>query len=228
MAALAVRPADIVLAEPLFIGAAFLLAHQRSSRPAVVTCGVVPLTIDSRDTAPFGMGLPPARLLNRQRNAALAAVNRRVQRRANEIINDQHRQVHGKDMPFTLVDWGRRADALVQFSLPSFEYPRTDAPANLHFVGPLSSHQFGRPRYRSGGPILTEPGPSSMSLRARSPTPTMSKPSRQRCARLPGTTFWSWSQRAVAHWTRCPRCRPTPALRRTCRTTNCFLAQRLW
>lgn len=139
MAALAARPADVVLAEPLFIGAAFLLGHQRSSRPAVVMCGVVPLTIDSRDTAPFGLGLPPARLLNRQRNAVLAAVNRRIQRQANEIINEQHRQVHGTDMPSTLPDWGRRADALVQFSLPSFEYPRTDAPANLHFVGPLSS-----------------------------------------------------------------------------------------
>jgi UDP:flavonoid glycosyltransferase YjiC (YdhE family) len=136
-AALAARPADVVLAEPLFIGAAFLLERQRSSRPAVVTCGVIPLTIDSRDTAPFGMGLPPARVFNRQRNALLAGVNRRVQRRANEIINGLHRQVHGTDMPFTLPDWARRADALVQFSLPSFEYPRTDAPPNLHFVGPL-------------------------------------------------------------------------------------------
>ena len=139
IATLAERPADAVLAEPLFIGAAFLLEHQRSSRPAVVTCGVVPLTIDSRDTAPFGMGLPPARFFNRQRNAVLAAVNRRVQRRANELINQQHIQVHGTDMPSTLPDWGRRADALVQFSLPSFEYPRSDAPANVHFVGPLSS-----------------------------------------------------------------------------------------
>jgi MGT family glycosyltransferase len=145
MAALAVQPADVVLAEPLFIGAAFLLEHQRSSRPVVVTCGVVPLTIDSRDAAPFGMGLPPARVLNRQRNAVLAAVNRRVQRRANELINNQHRQVHGKDMPFTLVDWGRRADALVQFSLPSFEYPRTDAPANLRFAGPLPANSSPAP-----------------------------------------------------------------------------------
>jgi MGT family glycosyltransferase len=141
IAALSVRPADVVLAEPLFIGAAFLLGHQRSSRPAVVMCGVAPLPIDSRDTAPFGMGLPPARLLNRQRNAVLAAVNRRVQRRASEIINDLHRQVHRTDMPSTLPDWGRRADALVQFSLPAFEYPRKDAPPNLHFVGPLSSSE---------------------------------------------------------------------------------------
>jgi MGT family glycosyltransferase len=139
VAALAAQHADAVLAEPLFLGAAFLLERQRPTRPAVVMCGVVPLPIDSRDTAPFGMGLPPARLLNRQRNAVLAALNRRVLRQANQSVSDQHRQVHGTDMPSALSDWGRRADALVQFSVPSFEYPRSDAPPTLHFVGPLSA-----------------------------------------------------------------------------------------
>ena len=137
VAALAVQPADAVLSEPLFLGAAFMLGHQRPQRPAVVMCGVVPLLAESRDTAPFGMGLPPAVLLNRQRNAALAAVSSRVLRRAHEIVNDLHHQVHGKAMPGTLTDWGRRADAIVQFSVPSFEYPRSDAPAELHYVGPL-------------------------------------------------------------------------------------------
>jgi UDP:flavonoid glycosyltransferase YjiC (YdhE family) len=137
MAALGAQPADAVLAEPLFLGAALLLEHQRPKRPAVVKCSVIPLPIDSRDTAPFGLGLPPARLFNRQRNAALAALNRRILRRVNQCVSDQYHQVHGKDMPGTLFDWGRRADALAQFSVPSFEYPRTDAPPTLHFTGPL-------------------------------------------------------------------------------------------
>lgn len=139
MAALMAQPADVVLAEPLFLGTAFMLAHPRAARPAVAMCSVVPLPIDSCDTAPFGMGLPPARLLNRERNAVLAVVNRRVLRRAHQILNDQHRQVHGRDMPGTLAGWGRRADALVQFGVPAFEYPRSDAPANLFFAGPLSA-----------------------------------------------------------------------------------------
>jgi UDP:flavonoid glycosyltransferase YjiC (YdhE family) len=37
------------------------------------------------------------------------------------------------------VDWGRHADALVQFSVPQFEYPRSDAPSTLNFVGPMSA-----------------------------------------------------------------------------------------
>lgn len=137
--ALAERPADAVLAEPVFVGAAFLLQQERPARPAVVTCGVVPLCIESRDTAPFGMGLPPTRFLNRPRNAVLAALNRRLLRRANQAVNDLHREVHGNDLPCIFADWGRRADALVQFSVPSFEYPLSDAPLRLHFAGPLSA-----------------------------------------------------------------------------------------
>ena len=72
MAALGAHPGDAVLAEPLFLGAAFLLAHPRPTRPPVIFCGITPLPVESRDTAPFGMGLPPARILNRPRNIALA------------------------------------------------------------------------------------------------------------------------------------------------------------
>jgi MGT family glycosyltransferase len=139
VAAVAAQRADVVLAEPLSFGAALMLEHQRPSRPAVSMCSVVPLANESRDTAPFGLGLPPARLFNRQRNAALAALNRRIVRRANQTVSDQYREVHGKEMPGTMFDWGRRADALVQFGVPSFEYPRSDAPGNLHYIGPLSA-----------------------------------------------------------------------------------------
>jgi UDP:flavonoid glycosyltransferase YjiC (YdhE family) len=83
------------------------------------------------------MGLPPARFLNHQRNRLLAKVNRRVLRQAFQAIDDLHTEVHGCSWPTTLMDWGRHADALVQFSVPSFEYPRSDTPSTLHFVGPL-------------------------------------------------------------------------------------------
>jgi UDP:flavonoid glycosyltransferase YjiC (YdhE family) len=139
MTALAAQPANVVLADPLFLGAMFMLGHRRSMRPAVVMCSVVPLPIDSRDTAPFGLGLRPARLLNRQRNAVLAKVGRRVMAGAHQLLNDLHREVHDTAMPGTLTDWGRRADAIAQFSVAPFEYPRSDLPTNLHYIGPLSA-----------------------------------------------------------------------------------------
>jgi len=41
MAAHTARPADVVLAEQNFAGGAFLLAHQRPMRPAVVVSNVI-------------------------------------------------------------------------------------------------------------------------------------------------------------------------------------------
>ncbi len=137
VAAHAAQPADVVLTDPLFLGAAIVGGHQRPARPPVIMCGIAPLPIASADVAPFGMGLQPTRWGNRQRNAALAAVNRRILRTVNRIGDDLYRQVHGQPLPCSHVDWGGRADAIVQFTVPAFEYPRSDAPATLHFVGPL-------------------------------------------------------------------------------------------
>ena len=139
MAALAAKPADVVIAESVFVGASFLLQRPRSTRPAVVMCGVIPLSITSRDTAPFGLGLPPARVLNRPRNAALAVMIRRVMQQANQTLNALHSEVHGTDIPWTLIDWGRHADAIVQFTVRSFEYSRSDEPSTVSFVGPLAA-----------------------------------------------------------------------------------------
>jgi len=139
MATHTAQPADVVLAEPLFIGAAFLLAHRRPTRPAVVMCGVIPLVQPSVDTAPYGMGLAPARLFNRQRNAVLAALSRRVWARADAVLDRSYRTLHGEDLPGQIQNWGAWADAIVQFTVPSFEYPRSDAPPSLHFVGPPSA-----------------------------------------------------------------------------------------
>lgn len=135
----ATRRVDAVLADPTFLGAAFLLAHPLATRPPVVMCGVLPLPIDSRDTAPFGMGLPPARWLNRPRNAVLSVVHRRLLAGAKAILDEAHREVHRIDMPGQLTSWADRADAIVQFTVEAFEYPRSDAPPHLHFVGPLSA-----------------------------------------------------------------------------------------
>ncbi len=133
------RAADAVLFDPGFYGAMFMSAHPRAARPALVMCGVLPLNLESRDVAPFGMGLAPARLLNHQRNAALGVLSRRVLAGANRTLNDYHRELHGMDLPASLPRIPRHADAIVQFTVEGFEYPRSDAPPHLHFVGPLSA-----------------------------------------------------------------------------------------
>jgi UDP:flavonoid glycosyltransferase YjiC (YdhE family) len=144
MRAQAVDPAHALLADPAFAGAALVIGHPRHARPAVVMCGVLPLSLASRDTAPFGMGLRPwAGPAGRVRNAVLAALAGRMLAPAQRLADETHRRLHGTGMPGPMLDWARRADAIAQFTVPEFEYPRSDAPAQLHFVGPISA--FGSP-----------------------------------------------------------------------------------
>ncbi|MEV4049707.1 glycosyltransferase [Amycolatopsis sp. NPDC049688] len=141
MAAHAAEPADALLADPAFLGGAFLLGHPLGVRPPIVMCGICPLMIASRDTAPFGTGLTPLRgPLGRLRNTALALLTAKVLFPSMERIADRtfHR-LHGRSIPFAVLDWPRHADAIVQFTVPEFEYPRSDAPAALHFAGPISA-----------------------------------------------------------------------------------------
>jgi MGT family glycosyltransferase len=133
------RPADAVLFDPAFYGALLMSTLPRAARPALVMCGVIPLGVQSRDTAPFGLGLPPARWLNRPRNVALGAISRRVLAGAQRMLNEFHREVHGTELNSPLLSCYGRFDAVVQFTVEAFEYPRSDGPPQLHFAGPLSA-----------------------------------------------------------------------------------------
>ena len=141
IAALAVEPADVVLTDPALTGGALLLGHSLGQRPPIVVAGVLPLTIASRDTAPYGMGLTPLRgPVGRLRNALLSAIAARtVLPAAERMAGEINRELHGRPLPFPVLDWPRHAEAIVQLTVPEFEYPRSDAPATLHFVGPISA-----------------------------------------------------------------------------------------
>jgi UDP:flavonoid glycosyltransferase YjiC (YdhE family) len=140
------EPADAALVDPTF-GGMFLLGHLRGVRPPLVVCGVIPLPVASRDTAPYGMGLAPlGGPLGRVRNRLLATLAARtvfpgVERLAAEINHD----LHGAPLAFPVMDWHRHAEAIVQLTVAEFEYPRSDAPATLHFVGPVLPRSAATP-----------------------------------------------------------------------------------
>ena len=142
MAAHAARPADVLLAEQAYFGAVFLLAHRRPIRPAVVICGVIPLGIPSADTAPFGMGLPPARLFNRQRNAILAALNRRVWARADDTLDRLHRAVHGQGLPGQILNWCTWADAIRSIHRPLLRISPLRCAGVATFRRPAGRHRL--------------------------------------------------------------------------------------
>lgn len=133
------RRIDAVLTEPLFVGGALLQLLPERERPPVVVLGIFPLGARSKDVAPFGLGVTPMRgAIGRLRNAVLRTVAERaifggVQREADEMA----RREVGRDLGGFVLDWAGRADAYVQFTVPEFEYPRSDLPNSVHFAGPL-------------------------------------------------------------------------------------------
>jgi MGT family glycosyltransferase len=146
-AALADVHTDAVLTEPLFVGAALLRELPRAQRPPIVVLGIFPLAVRSPDVAPFGLGVTPMPgALGRLRNASLSFVADRI------IFGPVHaegrvlsRETVGKPLERNIFDWSTGAEAIVQFTVAGFEYPRADMPSTVHFVGPLPAAPSGSP-----------------------------------------------------------------------------------
>jgi UDP:flavonoid glycosyltransferase YjiC (YdhE family) len=104
------------------------------------TYGISALPFPSRDAAPFGLALrPSSSALGRMRNLALHfvfdhVIFRRVNRRyaAARTQLGLPAQRTGSFFADT-----RGLDTYLQASVPSFEYPRSDLPAGVQFIGPF-------------------------------------------------------------------------------------------
>jgi UDP:flavonoid glycosyltransferase YjiC (YdhE family) len=134
------RRTDAVLVESLFLGAMLLLCRPAAARPPVVNLGIVPLGLRSRDTAPFALGIPPMPgPLGRARNALLnASTDRMVFGELQKEAERMARETVGAELPTAAMNYPAMADAIAQFTVPGFEYPRSDATVPVRFVGPVS------------------------------------------------------------------------------------------
>jgi UDP:flavonoid glycosyltransferase YjiC (YdhE family) len=131
---LSAEPADVVLVDLAFTGALPLVASKKP-RPAVLVCGVGPLTLSSVDTPPFGMSWTPRPGVD---YGGMHAVVRRVMfRRIHNAVNAALNDVGAPGIEVSLMDWPRLADRMMQLTVADFEYPRRDLPATVEFVGPV-------------------------------------------------------------------------------------------
>lgn len=138
--AVAAEPTDAILLESMFIGSMGLLARPRAERPAIVNLGIIPLGLGSVDTAPFGLGiLPKPGRAGRIRNAMLRVITEKfifggLQKEASAMML----ATTGRPLGVFFMSGASQADAIVQFTVAGFEYPRRDLPETVHFVGPVS------------------------------------------------------------------------------------------
>jgi MGT family glycosyltransferase len=125
----------VILADQAHLGAA-LLSEKRAIPWAGL--GISALVIPSRDTAPFGAARPPAK------NDA----DRKVYRFLNWLINRWLFRAVNRAYWAGRVAAGLPAgtatyfdvlapDLFLQPTIPSFEYPRSDLPPQVRFIGPL-------------------------------------------------------------------------------------------
>lgn len=129
-------PADVLLSDFAFLGASWV--HEKGG-PPWATIGVSPLTISSRDTAPSGLGIQPdASALGRLRNGCLNWVFEKVLLRDFSVhINTVRASVGLPPVHKSFFDAVVSPYLYLQGTVKAFEYPRSDLPQSVHFVGPF-------------------------------------------------------------------------------------------
>jgi UDP:flavonoid glycosyltransferase YjiC (YdhE family) len=128
-------PADVLLVDPLFIGASWL--HEKGG-PPWAEYGVSVLMHKSWDAPPFGLGLTPGPpVIGRLRNRILHWVTKQMVFRELSIYTDQLRSNIGLPKDSKGIFDIRCPFLHIAGTVPSFEYPRRDLPPQVHFVGPL-------------------------------------------------------------------------------------------
>jgi UDP:flavonoid glycosyltransferase YjiC (YdhE family) len=127
----------IIVAGDMFFGALPMLLGAGAKRPPVILCGTSILHWPREDGAPAFLGLPPATTPEQRREYAAQAeeyyekVDKPVDRRLNEVLQQLGAATTSMSLfPSSVA----HADAYLQLSVPSFEFPR-DMPESVRFVG---------------------------------------------------------------------------------------------
>jgi len=132
--------ADVVVTDSFFLGGGWLWEQ---GGPPWAEFGISTFGFSSRDTAPFGLGLQPqASLVGRWRNHSLHWLFEQVLWR--DLTTHTNKVRASLGLPASRKTF---FDTLSPFlylagTVPSFEYPRSDLPPQVHFVGPLLSSIF--------------------------------------------------------------------------------------
>ncbi len=130
-------PADILIADSMFLGASWIAEQKRLPWAEF---GTSALALSSPDTAPFGMGLLPSNtLFRRLRNQGLNWFARQTMLRELKTYTNGLRSQIG--LPPSAVHFFERISPFLYLSpsVPEFEYPRHYLPPQIHFIGALLS-----------------------------------------------------------------------------------------
>ena len=128
---------DVIVGDDMMFGVLPMLLGPRANRPPVILCGTSILHATRDDGAPHFLGLPPA--TTQADHERYAVIARECDQIINEPIANQVNEILAKlgVGPLSMVLFDSvsvLADAYLQLSVPSFEFPRK-LPPTVHFVG---------------------------------------------------------------------------------------------
>jgi hypothetical protein len=134
---MAKRPVELILVDVPYLGAFSLLLGPKNNRPPIVGCGVAPLLMTSAD---FGRRFsqpdttPEGLLQNKEANCQFEAAFQP----ATDHINAVLARCGAPPMPRLVFDcMCVLPDLFLQFTGEAFEFPRSDMPDTIRFVGPI-------------------------------------------------------------------------------------------
>ena len=143
-------PADVILAESFLFGALPMLLGPRSERPPIVMLGTMPLHLRRDDGAPPFAGMPPATNdAERERNEATHQAHDAAFLGPINVDLQSCLRSMGIDPPAITMfaTTVLLADAFLQLTAPSFEFPREHMPSSVRCVGilPILANQAPLP-----------------------------------------------------------------------------------
>jgi len=130
-------PADVLIGDTVMFAPYFI---SEMGGPSSAQISLLPLSLASRDTAPFGLGLLPGNnLITKSRNRLLNflfyhVLLRDVTLYANYIRREL--RLNPLNGPFFSAMF-KIPSLIMQISTPVLEYPRSDLPENIRFIGPI-------------------------------------------------------------------------------------------
>jgi MGT family glycosyltransferase len=131
---------DVVVSDTAYLGSLpLLLTRARADRVPVLGVSATPLSIVSRDCAPFGTGMQPgAGGFTRMRNAQIHWLLQHGPLRPLNDALDAALQPYGV-APGTVnyLDHVAHFDVAFHLAVAEMEYPRRELPDSIRFVGPL-------------------------------------------------------------------------------------------
>jgi MGT family glycosyltransferase len=130
-------PFDLIVTDCCF--PASIVVKEKLGVP-LVNVGIIPLMETSRDLAPAGLAMLPAKSFwgRRKQDLLRWVAQNLLFREAGKVYNGILRDLGVTPAPGIFFNaLIRRADVFLQSGTPGFEYGRTDVSPNVRFVGPL-------------------------------------------------------------------------------------------